>query len=41
MKIKFDKFSSIFSSSCYFIRLKPSPQDLTIIFNDLDNDHDG
>nr|BAJ98216.1 predicted protein [Hordeum vulgare subsp. vulgare] len=41
LKLSFEDFSSIFTEHCFFIKLKPSQEDLRYIFDELDTDHDG
>lgn len=40
-KLNLEDFISIFTESTFFIRIKPSIEDLTYIFNELDTDKDG
>lgn len=40
-KLSLEDFINIFTESTFFIRIKPSIEDLTYIFNELDTDKDG
>lgn len=40
-KLSLEDFIKIFTESTFFIRIKPSIEDLTYIFNELDTDKDG
>jgi len=40
-KISLEQFILLITDACFFIRLRPSIEDLTWIFQQLDTDHDG
>lgn len=40
-KISLEDFIELFTEHCYFVRVKPSREDLEAIFKELDTDKDG
>lgn len=40
-KINLEEFTELFIEFCFFIRIKPSRQDIAYIFKELDTDQDG